>query len=159
LLKYQKIDFKDPKWICYTYNHKSGEKFTPRIDVLKDFDNAIKNYAVIVETSFASKGYYKKSKIFDSLLDRYIGVGNLIPFDISERKRRFPKAFDELYNYMLKWKAHSKMDKFQNQPPKWSKFVNLFTGASMQPSFCSAAYLCQGSNYQSRHKYASNEEH
>lgn len=41
--------------------------------------------------------------LLDDLLQRYIGNDVIIPFSIEERKKKFPKAFEELENYTKKY--------------------------------------------------------
>jgi molecular chaperone HtpG len=44
-------------------------------------------------------------KHFNSLLDRYIGGDVIIPFSLEDRKRKFPRAFEELASYMKKFSS------------------------------------------------------
>ena len=43
------------------------------------------------------------NKIFNNLLEKYIGDDVLIPFDMETRKKKYPLAFKELERYMIKY--------------------------------------------------------
>jgi molecular chaperone HtpG len=43
------------------------------------------------------------SKILNDLLEKYLGKDVLIPYDIKERRKKFPLAFKELERYMKKY--------------------------------------------------------
>ncbi|GAL75711.1 hypothetical protein JCM19275_1594 [Nonlabens ulvanivorans] len=46
---------------------------------------------------------YEGDKLLNSLLEKYIGNDVIIPFNLKERKKKFPLAFMELKRYMEKY--------------------------------------------------------
>ncbi|GAB4036064.1 HD domain-containing protein [Spirosoma jeollabukense] len=89
------IDLEKDGWVTYSekyikpINKKLLKVFTEKQDIV-----AIKEIPLIKT---------KSEKIFDSLLERYIGKNVIIPYDIESRQDMFKKSFTELEVYCEKY--------------------------------------------------------
>lgn len=68
-------------------------------------DNFLNEYSKDIHfiREYAIQCLYEGDSILDNLLKKYIGEDVIIPFDIEDRKKKFPLAFQELEPYMKKY--------------------------------------------------------
>jgi hypothetical protein len=57
---------------------------------------------LIVECYFIKSNIWKQTttKYLENALDKYLSPDYVIPYDMEERKRKFPKAFKELDRFI-----------------------------------------------------------
>ena len=97
------IEEQKNEWIIWSYINDTNPIFL--LDFLKD---SIPFISYIKDTLFAKDYYYSKhSKILSSLLTKYFGSNYIIPYELKDRKKMYPKAFEELEPYMRKYLTNS----------------------------------------------------
>lgn len=81
----------------YFVNVNNYESIIPQkfLEENRNKINLIREYSVVCG--------YEGDKSFDSLLQKYFGNEYIIPYKLHERKKKFPKAFEELSRFMQKY--------------------------------------------------------
>lgn len=96
-----KVQWQNDKFISYTMN-----TFESKLSVFqeKEFNKIIDkiDYSIqsIQEIPMSYLQVKKGGRILNLLLEKYIGENIVIPYDLEERKKLYPLAFDELQTYM-----------------------------------------------------------
>jgi hypothetical protein len=97
LRKGQKVLNEVGDWVCLqirepviTDNHIISKPFLEKKNIL----NFIKTYRLTKTTNH---------KLLNDLLEKYLGKDVVIPYEIEERRKKFPLAFKELDRYMKKY--------------------------------------------------------
>jgi hypothetical protein len=77
------------------------------LDFLSDYNDQV---SVVIEHYISPKSRKKRGlnaeapkDYLHDLLNTYLGRNVVIPYNLKERKKMFPKAFNDLKNYMLKY--------------------------------------------------------
>lgn len=78
----------------YSTSPSQCEAIIEKLNATPDIFPIIAEYAIKFENKL-------ENNLFLKLIDEYLGDDIWIPFDMEERKKKFPKAFKELKKYML----------------------------------------------------------
>lgn len=88
-------------WVCFNIDSETLKNFK-----LNDIEKLFPKISYIKEINLKNEdtsSVKNNSPLFSSLLSIYFGENYIIPYDIEERKNMFPKAFEELKPYMMKY--------------------------------------------------------
>ncbi len=101
-----KVLYKNKNFIIYSvYGFKKQAKLLTdeNLNIVEQLDSDIGSIQEVPYSILKSNGKYLESgEILHDLLTTYIGDEVIIPYDMEERKRKYPKAFEELAVYMDK---------------------------------------------------------
>lgn len=95
-----KIDIESDNWVCWSYLYNKPIKFY--INELKNFqilwikEEELRNINSVFGDSY-------NIPILNILMKKYFGENYIIPYDLEDRKKMYPKAFEELEPYMRKY--------------------------------------------------------
>ena len=96
-----KMQWKGDKFVAYSMNnYKSKLSLFQRREFTEMLDKVDYNIQSIQEIPMSYLQVKKGGNIFNQLLEKYIGENIIIPYNIEERKKLYPLAFDELKTYM-----------------------------------------------------------
>ncbi|MDG0809213.1 hypothetical protein [Cohnella rhizosphaerae] len=102
--KIMNIESENRLWISVTLG--SPEKSTIDFEFLSDYSNQID---LVIDHGISPRNIRRKNDnveykdYIQELLDCYIGRNVVIPYDLEERRKKYPKAFNELESYMHKY--------------------------------------------------------
>ncbi len=96
-----KRQWKNDKFVAYTMNsYKSELKLFQESEFNKILDEIDFDIQSIQEIPISYLQAKKGGDILNQLLEKYIGNNVIIPYDMEERKKLYPLAFDKLKDYM-----------------------------------------------------------
>jgi hypothetical protein len=90
-----KIEYEYKGWVSVIIGKPKNSSITNEFLYKYPTINFIREAPIVHKTS--------NNEVFDKILKRYLGDDPVIPYDFSERKKKFPLAFKELENYMRKY--------------------------------------------------------
>ncbi len=81
--------------------------YAEEIFSINSFFDSYGAYSSIYMTEYPNYGYYEHHKEhyqkLNDILKYFLGENYIIPYDLEDRKKMYPKAFDELEPYMRKY--------------------------------------------------------
>jgi len=96
--KAHKLLHETEEWACFqlgNVKYTNGHFTNELLEAHKDTIDLVKEYELSKSSNI---------RILNELLARYLGEDVIIPYDLEERKRKYPLAFEELARYMEKYK-------------------------------------------------------
>lgn len=105
---YTIYNFKNPPVLLVEDNLNIIEKFHPEINSIQEVPYSFLNKDRRAYHNYIEDGHLQSGKILYSLLTKYIGNDVIIPYDMTERKQKYKKAFEELAIYMDNLSANDK---------------------------------------------------
>ena len=100
------MEWKNKKYIVFNLKHyKRKTNFFEEKICTSMLQKMGENIQSIQEIPFTYFNYRKSGKILNQLFEKYIGDNVIIPYDMEERKKLYPLAFEELKDYMKDYES------------------------------------------------------
>lgn len=106
LINRHKIQWENEDFVSYTMNgFHSGLGFYKEREFAETMKLLDDNVQSIQEIPISYIQPQKSGRILNRLMERYIGDNVIIPYNVESRKKLYPLAFEELYNYMKDYES------------------------------------------------------